>query len=95
MHTTAEDKKRVISILNAIKNNLLGYYLHPYTIAELHKIYEHTKMDSALSKNLNNRSSIDQMIDQIETYRNTKISKKQKKSIAERVKLRSWKRKKK
>ena len=52
-------------------------------------------MDSALSKNLNNRSSIDQMIDQIETYRNTKISKKQKKSIAERVKLRSWKRKKK
>ena len=32
-----EDKKRVISILNAIKYDLLDYFFDPNTILEMHK----------------------------------------------------------
>ena len=67
-----EDKKRVISILNIIRNNLLDYYLDPNTIVELHKKYQHNKMDNVLNKYSKDSSSIDQIIDKIETYRNTK-----------------------
>ena len=42
-----EDKKRVDSILNEIRNNLLDYYLDLNTIVELHKKYQHNKIDSA------------------------------------------------
>ena len=67
-----EDKKRVISILNIIRNNLLDYYLDSNTIVELHKKYQHNKMDNVLNKYSKDSSSIDQIIDKIETYRNTK-----------------------
>ena len=67
-----EDKKRVIIIFNIIRNNLLDYYLDSNTIVELHKKYQHNKMDSVLNTHSKDSSSIDQIIDKIETYRNTK-----------------------
>ena len=45
-----EDKKRVISILNAIKYDLLDYFLDPNTIIEMHKKFGRDKIDSILNK---------------------------------------------
>ena len=38
-HVQIEDKKRVVTILNRIKNNLLDYYLDLSTVVKLHQIY--------------------------------------------------------
>ena len=69
-----KDKKRIISILNIIRNNFLDYYIDSNSIVELHKKYQHHKIDSALNKYSKGSSSIDRIIDKIETYRNTKKS---------------------
>ena len=72
-----EEQKRVASILNEIRNNLLDHYLDPNTIVELHNKYQHNKIDSILKKSLK---------DKTEMYRNTKNSLPEE-TIAERVKL--------
>ena len=72
-----EEQKRVVSILNEIRNNLLDHYLDPNTIFELHNNYQHNKVDSILKKSLQ---------DKTEMYRNTKNSLPEE-TIAERVKL--------
>ena len=38
-HVQIEDKKRVVTILNRTKNNLLDYYLDLSTAVKLHQIY--------------------------------------------------------
>ena len=81
-----EDKKRVASILNEIRNALLDYYLDPNTIIELHKKYQHDEIDSLLNKYSKDVSFIDQIIDNIEMYRNTKNSSPEG-TIAKMVKL--------
>ena len=43
-----EDKKRVISILSAFRNNMLD--LDSNTIVELHEKHQHNKIDSVLNK---------------------------------------------
>ena len=45
-----EGKKRIISILNAIKYDLLDYYLNPNTIVEMHKTFGRDKGDNILKK---------------------------------------------
>ena len=45
-----EDKERAISILNAIKYDLLDYFLDPNTIIEMHKKFGRDKIDSILNK---------------------------------------------
>ena len=72
-----EEQKRVVSILNEIRNNLLDHYLDPNTIFELHNNYQHNKVDSILKKSLQ---------DKTEMYRNTKNSLPEE-TIAEKVKL--------
>ena len=90
---TIEDKKIVISVLNTITNNLVDYCLDPNTIVEMHKKYQHNKIDSLLSKNSADNGSIDHIIDEIETYPKYKKESQPKETFAERVKLMPVKRK--
>ena len=90
-----EDKKRIISILNAIKYDLLDYYLNPYTIVEMHKTFGHDKGDNILKKYSKKDSGpIDEVINQIDMLRNTNQLPLEE-TIAERIKLRRQKKKKK
>ena len=43
-------KKRVVSISNKIKYDLLDYYFDPSVIVELHKNFGRDKIDSILNK---------------------------------------------
>ena len=38
-HVQIEDKKRVVTILNRVRNSLLDYYLDISTVVKLHQIY--------------------------------------------------------
>ena len=67
-------KKSVISILNEIRNASLDCHFDLNTVVKMLKNYPHNKTDSILSKYLKDSSSIDQIIDKIEIYRDTKES---------------------
>ena len=45
-----EDKKRVVSILNAIKNSVLDFYHNPETISKLIKMHQPQRLDKVFSK---------------------------------------------
>ena len=83
-----EGKKRIISILNAIKYDLLDYYLNPNTIFEMHKTFGRDKGDNILKKYSKKDSCpIDEVINQIDMLRNTNQLPPEE-TIAERIKLR-------
>ena len=48
--TEYEDKKRVVSILNKVKNFVLDFYLNRETILKLSKKYKPQRLDKVLSK---------------------------------------------
>ena len=52
-------------------NCKLDFYIDPNTIVEQHKKHQHNKIDSILNKHSTGISSIDQIVDEIETYRKT------------------------
>ena len=54
-----EDKKTAGKIFNKNRDALFRYYLDPNIIAELHKTYQHSRVDSVLNKHSKDRSSID------------------------------------
>ena len=64
-----KDKKAVVSTL---KYWLIDHYLDPKTIFKLHKNNQHNKIYSLLNKYLKESSSVDEIIDVIEMYRNIK-----------------------
>ena len=72
--------------MNEIRNNLLDYYLNPNAFIELHEKYQHNKIASILCKYSKDGSSINQIMEKIEMYRNTKNSMPEE-TIVERVKL--------
>ena len=72
--------------MNKIRNTLLDYYLHTNIIVELHKKYQHNKIGGVLKKYSKDSPSIDQIVGEIEMYRNTKKSLPEE-NIAEKVKL--------
>ena len=89
-----EGEKRIISILNKIKYNLLDFYLDPIIIVELYKSFKSNKIDSMLNKYSKDGSPIYEVIDQIEIIKNPSKTTSEE-TIAERVKLRRQKKKKK
>ena len=48
--TEYDDKKKVVSILNEIKNSILDFYLHRETIFKLIKKYQPQRLDEVFSK---------------------------------------------
>ena len=72
--------------MNKIRNTLLDYYLHTNIIVELHQKYQHNKIGGVLKKYSKDSHSIDQIVGEIEMYRNTKKSLPEE-NIAEKVKL--------
>ena len=82
-----EGEKRIISILNKIKYNLLDFYLDPIIIVELYKSFKSNKIDSMLNKYSKDGSPIYEVIDQIEIIKNPSKTTSEE-TIAERVKLR-------
>ena len=71
---------------NEIRNAFRNDFLDPNSIVELHRNYQHNKIDTVLNKYSKDNNSIDQIIDKIEMYRNTKKSLPEE-AIAERVKI--------
>ena len=67
-------KKKFVIILYEIRNTLFNFYLDFNTIVELHK-------DSVLNEYSNYSTSINQTIDEIETYRSMKKSPSEKTTI--------------
>ena len=68
-------RKRVVSISNKIKYDLLDYYFDPSIIVELHKNFGRDKIDSILNKFSKKKGGPrDKIIDEIDMFRNPKQS---------------------